>query len=265
MPGQAGKRIGIMAQLTTFGYNPGNSILHKLDARFKIGSVALISISSLDANLSALFMLSVFLFAIMFIIRLPLITVYKELRYFFLFLMAILLLRAFTTPGSELITYKFIVLTREGLHDGLIVCWRLVLIVLVGLTLIATTKPSEIKAAFEWYMKPFPFLPRKRIAVMLSLTMRFMPVILNQAKETADAQKARCISNRKNPVYRLKKFAVPVILRSFETADRLAIAMEARCYSENRTDPEFSPKKTDWIALIIVICLCALIWYPGCK
>jgi biotin transport system permease protein len=265
MPGQAGEGVGIMAQLTAFGYNPGNSILHILDARFKIGSVALISVSSLDANLPALFILSVFLCSIIFIIRLPLITIYRELRYFFLFLMAIILLRAFTTPGSELIAYKFIVLSREGLHDGLIVCWRLVLIVLVGVTLIATTKPSEIKAAFEWYMKPFPFLPRKRIAVMLSLTMRFMPVILAQAKEMADAQKARCISNRRNPFYRLKKFAVPVILRSFETADRLSIAMEARCYSENRTDPEFSPNKADWIAICLVISLCALLWYPGCK
>ncbi len=254
-----------MAQLTAFGYDPGGSLLHKLDTRFKIGYVALISVSSLDANLPALLMLSIFLCSVIFIIRLPIINVYRELRYFFLFLIAILLLRACTTPGTELITCKFVSLSREGLYDGLIVCWRLVLIVLVGLVLVATTKPSEIKAAFEWYMKPFPFLPRKRIAVMLSLTMRFMPVILNQAKETADAQKARCISNRKNPVYRLKKFAAPVILRSFETADRLATAMEARCYSENRTDPEFSSKKTDWIALILVFCLSALAWYPGWK
>ena len=193
------------------------------------------------------------------------ITVYRELRYFFLFLAAIILLRAFTTSGSELIAYKFIVLTWEGLYDGLVICWRLVLIVGIGLALVATTRPSEIKAAFEWYMKPFPFLPRKRIAVMLSLTMRFMPVILNQIKETDEAQKARCITNRKNPVYRLKKLAFPVILRSFETADRLAIAMEARCYSENRTDPEFSTAKADWIAFVAVVCLAAMVWYLSWK
>ncbi len=265
MRDQEREGIGIMAPLTAFGYDPGRSLLHRLDARFKIGFVALISISSLDANLPALLILSVFSGIILYIIHLPLISVYRELRYFFLFLAAILLLRACTTPGTELIAWKSMALSREGLYDGLIVCWRLILIVVVGLALVATTKPSEIKTAFEWYMKPFPFLPRKRIAVMLSLIMRFMPVILAQAKETDDAQKARCISNRKNPFYRLKKFTVPVVLRSFETADRLAIAMEARCYSENRTDPEFSAKKTDWITLVFVICLSVLVRSPGCK
>ena len=85
---------------------------------------------------------------------------------------------------------------------------------------------------------------------MLSLVMRFIPVILNQARETAQAQKARCVENRKNPIYRLRKIGFPLLRRTFENADRLIFAMEARCYNENSTIPDLCFHPADWIALI---------------
>jgi len=88
--------------------------------------------------------------------------------------------------------------------------------------------------------------------------MRFIPVILNQAKETAEAQRARGVENRKNPVYRLTKLGIPLIRRTFENADRLIVAMESRCYSENRTDPELMSTPRDWVALLIITTLCFL-------
>jgi energy-coupling factor transporter transmembrane protein EcfT len=112
----------------------------------------------------------------------------------------------------------------------------------------------------QWFLKPFAFIPGKRIATMMGLTTRFIPVILNQANETAAAQRARCVENRKNPVYRLIRLGIPLIRRTFERADRLAIAMEARCYSENRTDPELCAARTDWIALVVMMLICGLIF-----
>jgi energy-coupling factor transporter transmembrane protein EcfT len=123
---------------------------------------------------------------------------------------------------------------------------------------VSTTRPSEIKAAVEWFLNPIPFVSGKRLATMLSLVMRFIPVILNQARETAAAQKARCVENRKNPVYRLIRLGSPLIRRTFERADKLAVAMEARCYTENRTDPELSATRTDWISLGVMILICSL-------
>ena len=80
---------------------------------------------------------------------------------------------------------------------------------------------------------------------MIGLIIRFLPYILDQAKATADAQRARGVENRKNPIYRLIKFVVPLVRRTFENADNLAVAMEARCYSENRTDPELLSGRYD--------------------
>jgi biotin transport system permease protein/energy-coupling factor transport system permease protein len=67
------------------------------------------------------------------------------------------------------------------------------------------------------------------------------------------------VENRKNPVYRLIKLIIPVMRRIFEKADKLAVAMEARCFSEKQTNKALLSGKKDWIALFGVICLCILL------
>jgi len=74
-----------------------------------------------------------------------------------------------------------------------------------------------------------------------------MPVILEQAAKTSDAQRARAGENRRNPIRRLTAFGIPLMRRTFETADNLAVAMEARCYSETRTDPDLATGRKDWL------------------
>jgi energy-coupling factor transporter transmembrane protein EcfT len=164
-----------------------------------------------------------------------------------------------TTPGTALVEIRSIAITRPGLTSGVLICWRLVIITLVGFLFVFTTPSSEIKAAVEWFLKPAGFIPGKRIATMMGLIARFIPVILNQAKETAEAQRARCVEYRKNPLYRLVRLGLPLIRRTFEQADRLIVAMEARCYSENRTDPALCATRIDWLALLIIIFICVWI------
>lgn len=247
-----------MAELTAFSYRPGVCRLHALDVRFKLVFLILVTLASLKAGPPALCVLTVTLLVTLGRIRLPLHSTLKEIRYVFLLLLLVFVARALSTPGSPVFEYKELAVSREGLHDAAVICWRLVIVILTGLAFIVTTRPSQIKAAVEWFFRPFPFIPGQRIATMMSLIMRFVPVILNQARETADAQRARGVENRKNPVYRLMKFAIPLVRRTFEDADKLAVAMEARCYSENRTDPGLSSDRNDWIALGVVLCLCIL-------
>jgi energy-coupling factor transporter transmembrane protein EcfT len=54
------------------------------------------------------------------------------------------------------------------------------------------------------------------------------------------------VENRRNPIRRALKLGVPVMSRIFERSDQLALAMEARCYSESRTHPEFRVGWKDW-------------------
>ena len=248
-----------MAELTAFSFQPGTSLLHKLDVRFKLLFLILISLVSLGGGFTGLGVLTGLVAGLSIHSRLPLKSGFKEFRFFLIFLVLILVTRMLTTPGTALIEIKSIAITRPGLISGVLICWRLVIIALLGFLFVFTTPSSEIKAAVQWFLKPAAFIPGKRIATMMGLIARFIPVILNQAKETAEAQRARCVEYRKNPLYRLVRLGVPLIRRTFEQADRLIVALEARCYSENRTDPDLSATRTDWFALLIITIICGWI------
>ena len=213
-----------MAELTSFGYFPGQSLLHNLDPRFKLLFIILISLACLNLYFTALGIFTFLLLGLIIYCRLPLISGVKQLRFFFVLLLFVFVARVLSTGGVSLIEVRFISVSRQGLAAGLLVCWRLAFIVLLGFTLISTTRPAEIKAAVQWYLKPLPFIPEKKVAMMMGLILRFVPVIFDQAAETADAQKARCVQNRINPVYRLIKLGFPLLRRTFTLArlDRLA-------------------------------------------
>lgn len=248
-----------MAELTSFGFRSGTSLLHRLDVRFKLLFLVLISSLSLSGDFLRLGILTCLLTVLIVNSRLPLKSGLRELQFFIILLLLIMGARMISTPGDPIIEIKFLSITRQGILSGVLICWRLTIIVLLGFAFVFSTRSFEIKAAVQWLFKPFAFIPGKRIAIMLGLTTRFVPVILNQARETAEAQRARCVENRKNPVYRLIRLGIPLIRRTFERADRLAVAMEARCYSENRTDPELCTKRIDWLALVVMIAICGLV------
>lgn len=245
-----------MAELTCFGYSAGDSLLHRIDARFKIISIIFLSLVNLNVYFRGLGLLTIILLSVILYARLPLASGFRELRYFFILLLLIFVTRLLSTDGTPVINLKYFTISMQGITNGILVCWRLALIVILGFAFISTTRPSAIKAAVQWFLKPVPFIPETKVAVMMGLILRFVPVILDQARETAEAQKARAVENRKNPVYRLTKFGFPLIRRIFERADDLVAAMEARAYTEHRTDPELTADKKDWVALMVVCCLC---------
>jgi energy-coupling factor transporter transmembrane protein EcfT len=233
-------------------------LLHHLDARFKLIFIILLSLVCLNLYFVSLGIFTVLLLGCIIIARLPLNSGFKELRYFFILLLLVFIARVLSTGGTPLINIKFITVSQEGLFAGILVCWRWAFVILLGFTFVATTRPSAIKAAVQWFLKPVPLIPEQKVAVMMGLILRFVPVIFDQAKETLEAQRARCVQNRKNPVYRLIKLGFPLMRRTFERADDLVAAMEARGFTENRTDPELVSHQRDWIALIVIIGLCVL-------
>ncbi|RPH49239.1 MAG: energy-coupling factor transporter transmembrane protein EcfT [Desulfobacteraceae bacterium] len=245
-----------MAELTAFSYRAGFSIVHSIDARFKLLLLVIIGVSGLKASPAGLLFLFIFVLSGLIHAGIRLRDLFEELRLFLCFLLFIFVIRAFSADGTGLIKIYSISLFTGGLKEGLLICLKLLVMALLGLLFVTTTRMLEIKAAIEWILKPFPFAAGNRISTMTGLMMRFIPVILEKAKETSDAQKARCIENRKNPLYRMVKFAIPLLGRTFNNAGRIAVAMEARCYSDTRTGYKLSSKKNDWIMLFAVILIC---------
>jgi len=79
--------------------------------------------------------------------------------------------------------------------------------------------------------------------------VRFIPVIFQKAQDVSEAQKARCVTLRKNPLYRLQALTMPLMRGIFQNADKLAMAMTARCYDENRSITPKKARRSDWIML----------------
>ena len=218
-----------------------------LDVRLKLVLMAGVSVAGLRLGFAGLSLLMASLVIFFSVFRPAARVQFSELRWVFFLLALVFIARVFSTDGTPLAAFGPVAVTREGLREGTLVCLRLVLVFIVGAAFIATTRSSEIKAGVQWFLKPVPWVPAERVATMLSLVARFMPVILEQAAKTSDAQRARAGENRRNPIRRLTAFGIPLMRRTFETADNLAVAMEARCYSETRTDPDLTTGRKDWV------------------
>lgn len=222
-----------MGELTAIGFIPGQSSLHRLDPRTKQALLIGFSVMSLLGNLVFQILFSAL---ILFCVRaagLRICRLMREIRYFFLFLMVVFGFRTITFAGGWVPAFSW-----ELAGEALMVCWGLLQVVLMGVLLMATTRTTHIRAALVWYLRPIPVVDEKMTATMMGLVVRFLPVILLQAAEVSDAQRARCSEQRKNPFLRLVRFTIPLFRRVFLSADDLAAAMQARCYSEQRTLPD---------------------------
>ncbi|MEA2059969.1 MAG: energy-coupling factor transporter transmembrane component T [Thermodesulfobacteriota bacterium] len=183
-----------------------------------------------------------------------------ELKYFFVLLFFVLGARALTTPGDPVFVLFNLEVSIQGLKHGGLICTRFFTIMLMGIVFASTTKPSSVKRGVEWFLKPVPFIPEKQAAVMIMLFLRFLPLILQQAETIKDAHRARCADLEKNPVKRAVSLAVPLLKRTFLSADQLAAAMASRSYSQQRTDPEFYPSGHERVICLAVIFLSALLF-----
>jgi len=253
-----------MGELSAFSFMPGQSSLHRMDARIKLLGLMLISLLSLGAGVISLSVLTVLILILAVDCGLALTRLAAELRYFFFLLLLVFIARSLSTPGETLWQWRFIHMSGEGLVSGLLVCWRLLIVIVGGLLLVHATRISRITGAVRWYLQPIPFVDETRVAFMMGLVVRFIPGLLLRANETADAQRARCVESRKNPVYRLRVLVIPWLKNIFLEADELVQAMQARGYTGQRTQPEFNLRQGDWIALTFLICLATgLIYLNG--
>ncbi len=239
-----------------FGYSARSSPLHQLDARVKLAALVAISLASLQAGIAALALACGVAMGLLVLARCSPLKCLAGMKWYFVLLCCVILTRTLTTPGEPFWHSLWLPASREGLLDGLIMAGRLLVIALFGLLVTFTTRPSHIRSAVEWFLRPVPLVPHQQVATMIGLLVRFIPVILNQSAELSDALRARAIDNRRNPLRRITFLAMPLLRRTFITADRLASAMEARCYGSQRTAHSFRLTARDWSAMGLVAGFC---------
>lgn len=184
------------------------------------------------------------------------------------------LFHALMTPGAVLWYLPFVeqTVTVEGLRLGGLFVARLVVVVTAASLMTLTTAPMELTDGLERLASPlrrFGF-PAHELALMITIAIRFIPVVAEEAERLRRAQLARGADFSGNPVQRARKLVpllVPLFLSTFARADRLALAMESRCYcgGEGRTsyrELRFRPGDL-YAVLVLGSAIVLALWLPG--
>ena len=258
----------MLKDITIGQYVKGDSILHRLDPRTKIfGMLALMVALFFVNNCIGLVYAAVVVFAVLFASQVPLkfyIRGVKPLRWILLFTAAI---QIFLTPGEIIWQWGILHITAEGVRLAIFMCVRLVLLVMTTSVLTLTTTPIVLTDAVENLLSPFKRIgvPAHELAMMMTIALRFIPLLADETEKIMAAQKARGAAFDEGGLMdrarALLPILVPLFLSAINRASELAMAMEARCYhgGEGRTRlHELHYENRDRVAGILVALILAL-------
>ena len=264
----------MMKNITMGQYYPVDSFVHRLDPRMKIiltilMIVAVFMVHSLVGN--AIELGFVYLTARM--ANVPFKLLIKGLKPLRLILILTFVLNLFFNSGETvLFHWSFITLTAEGLSTAVHYTLRLGFLVLGTSLLTLTTSPVTLADGIELLLSPFKrfHFPAHELAMMMTIALRFIPTLLEEADKIMKAQMARGADFESGNLMARAKAMIPLLVPLFVSAFRragdLAMAMEARCYhgGENRTRLRvLRITRNDYLALMAVGVLILLIVLEG--
>lgn len=264
--------------ITIGQYIAGKSVVHRLDARLKlILTLLFIIILFVITKPSSYFFITLATILVIFMTKIPLGYFLKGLKPMLFIIMFTVIINLFLTPGE--ILWKLDIfgwtmkITYEGVKMGLTILLRLTLLVCGTSLLTLTTSPIMLTDAIESVLSPLKVIkvPSHEIAMMMSIAIRFIPTIAEEADKIIKAQKARGADFESgNIIMRAKAMIpllVPLFVSAFRRADELATAMDARCYhgGANRTRmKQMKLCKTDYMAIIYCGLFVLLLGLIGC-
>lgn len=244
-----------MAQRVVFHYSPGNSRLHRWDARCKFLGLLLITATLIQIKMEWFILDFALYLGLLILSRLPLKSFLRDLRGGMILLLVLFLFQACFTPGTRLAGLPWAPISREGLRLGGVTLFRLALLLCYATLFTAVTRPRELQDALIWLLRPIPFLPERRVGLMVSLVLRFFSLILDQAEEVQAALKARLGDRHRNPLRRARFLTLPILRRSLIRAEEVTLALAARGY---RDDIPIQLHPLPLIQMLPVLCLLVL-------
>lgn len=248
-----------MLKDVTFGqYYPSNSFVHKMDARVKLVLCLLYMVGIFFVTSFVEFaFITVFLLALIGFSKVPVRSVFKSVKgIIFLLLFTVILNVFFNKEGTVLVEWKFIVITDGGLIYAAKMFLRLVYLVVGSSVLMLTTTPVDLTHAIESLLKPLRVIkfPAHELALIMSLTLSFIPSLIEETDRIIRAQKARGADfDTGGLVKRVKAFVpilIPLLVGGFRRADELANAMNSRCYEGATKRTQMRVMKLSWRDLV---------------
>ncbi|MFS9258582.1 energy-coupling factor transporter transmembrane component T family protein [Streptococcus infantis] len=252
-------------------YIPGNSIIHRLDPRSKLVAMILLIIIAFWAN-NPITNLILFIATGIFVVlsEVPLSFFIKGLRsMFFLIAFTTLFQLFFISGGQVLFEMGFIKITSYGIEQAGIIFCRFVLIIFFSTLLTLTTMPLSLATAVESLLGPLKRfkVPVHEIGLMLSMSLRFVPTLMDDTIRIMNAQKARGVDFGEGNVIQKVKAMIPILIPLFATslkrADSLATAMEARGYQGGNGRSQY--RQLNWMnkdsVALLLVCVLGLILF----
>ncbi|MBL1230909.1 energy-coupling factor transporter transmembrane protein EcfT [Enterococcus sp. BWB1-3] len=228
----------MMNKLIFGRYIPGDSFIHRMDPRAKLlGSFYFIAIIFLANNWQTYAVLAVFTLSAAALSKINLRFFIRGIRpLIWLILFTVALQMLFTQGGAVYFQWWIFSITEFGVINGLFIFCRFVLIIFMSTLLTLTTPPLALSDAIEYLLRPFKVIkvPVHEISLMLSIALRFVPTLMDETEKIMNAQRARGVDfGEGNLIQKMKAIIpllIPLFVSSFNRAEDLATAMEARGY-----------------------------------
>jgi len=258
----------MIKNITLGQYFPGNSVIHRLDARMKLVLViAIIVLIFLAHTVIGNAVVLAFLIAVIILSRISVKFVLRGLKpLWFIILLTFVLNTFFYQGGTELFSWWIFRVSQEGLISAVRLATRLIFLITTTTILTLTTSPISLTDGLESLMKPLKVVkfPVHELAMMMTIAMRFIPTLIEETDKIMKAQTARGAEFDSGNVIKratgMVPLLVPLFVSAFRRADELAFAMESRCYhgGEGRTRMKVMHLSVrDWVAAAVVAVLIA--------
>lgn len=253
----------MLRDITLGQYYQTDSVIHRLDPRVKLAGTVffIISLFCFDKGWGYI-VAAMFLFIVIKLSKVPFKFMIKGMRSILFLLLITVVFNLFLTPGEVVFTLWKLKITKEGIKVAVFMVIRLAMLLIGSSIMTLTTTPNNLTDGMEKAMSPLKLLrlPVHEIAMMMSIALRFIPILMEETDKIMKAQLARGADFESGNIFKKAKAMVPLLvplfISAFRRANDLAMAMEARCYRGGNGRTKMKPlvyKKRDAIAYLVLI------------
>lgn len=258
----------MLRDITLGQYYQTDSVIHRLDPRVKLATTIcyIISLFIVD-NLIGYVIAGLFLALVIKLSKVPPKFMIRGMKSILFLLIIAVGFNLFLTPGETLVAFWKLRITKEGVRLAAFMAIRLVFLIMGSSVMTLTTTPNNLTDGMEKLLGPLKRIrvPVHEISMMMSIALRFIPILLEETDKIMKAQIARGADFESGNLIKKAKSLVPLLvplfISAFRRANDLAMAMEARCYRGGEHRTKMKPlvyHKRDGIAYGVVVCYLAL-------
>ena len=262
----------MLRDITLGQYYQTDSVIHKLDPRVKLVATICFIVSLFVVKSWVGYAAAVIFLAVMIkLSNVPFRYMIKGMRAIVFILLITVVFNLFLTPGETLVSVWKLTITKEGLQLAVMMAVRLSFLIIGSSVMTLTTTPNSLTDGMEKLMRPLKLfkVPVHEVAMMMSIALRFIPILLEETDKIMKAQIARGADFESGNLIKKAKAMVPLLvplfISAFRRANDLAMAMEARCYRGGEHRTKMKPLKyvgRDRVAygvLLVYFALCIAI------